>query len=61
MNGTNVISLSGAKVLVIWHTCTIESVCQTNDASWKHLLLQDGAKSVAFYDVHQSEVEQPTF
>jgi hypothetical protein len=61
LQASNVISLSGARVLVIWHTCTIASVCQTNDATWKHLLLQDGAKSVAFYDVPQSEVEQPTF
>lgn len=57
------VSLAGAAAKIIWHKCVpeIASVCQANDAAFKHLLTQYGAKSVTYYDVPQSEVEKPTF
>jgi hypothetical protein len=57
------LTLSGARVNVIWHACipAIAAVCATNDARWKQLFLSYGAKTVTFFDVAQSEVEKPTF
>ncbi len=57
------LSLSGARVNVIWHACipAVASVCATNDATWHQLLLSFGARTVTFFDVAQSEVEKPTF
>lgn len=55
------ISLAGASVRVIWHTCWIASTCQANNAYWRHIFLQFGAKDVTMYDPAQSAVEKPTF
>jgi len=57
------LSLAQATVKIIWHTCVpaIAQTCQAHDATWKHLLLQYGAKTVTFFDVAQSRVEKPTF
>ncbi len=55
------ISLADASVRVIWHTCSIASVCQSNNAYWQHIFLKYGAKEVTFYDPAQSAVEEPTF
>jgi hypothetical protein len=57
------LSLSGARVRVIWHACipAVASVCETNDARWKQLFLSYGAQTVTFFDVAQSEVEKLTF
>jgi hypothetical protein len=55
------IKLASASVRVIWHTCTIASTCQTNNAYWLHMFLKFGATDVTFYDPAQSAVEKPTF
>jgi hypothetical protein len=55
------ISLAGVSVRVIWHTCTIASICQSNDANWKKRFLQFGAKDVQFYDPAQEEASPVTF
>jgi hypothetical protein len=55
------VSLAGASVRVIWHTCWVASTCQANNAYWRHIFLQFGAKDVTMYDPAQSAVEKPTF
>lgn len=55
------ISLSNASVRVIWHTCTIASTCQANNAYWLHMFVKFGSKDVTFFDPAQSAVEKPTF
>lgn len=66
LNNTNLqksvhINLAGAVVRVIWRPCQVADICQTNDEHWKQVYLNDGAKTVSFYDPATSDIEKPSF
>ena len=56
-----VLNLAGVTVEVVWRTCQIASVCQSEDAAWERLFRQAGARSVSIRDPEQSEVSGVQF
>lgn len=54
------INLYGAKVVVIFRPCQVQSVCEQNDAFWKQQFTTWGASSVQFFAPAESSAEHLT-
>jgi len=60
VNFSKHINLHGAKVVVTYHVCQVESACEQNDAFWTQQFKEWGAASVKFYSPAESEAEHIT-
>jgi len=61
VNVSKHINLYGAKVVVIFRPCQVQSACEQNDAFWKQQFTAWDASSVSFYSPAESEAEKITF
>jgi hypothetical protein len=61
VNFSKHINLNGAKVVVIFRPCQVQSACEQNDAFWKQQFTAWGSSSVSFYSPAESEAEKITF